>query len=114
MTTYMSYYKAVEIWDYQNRMIELSDSSWEHIRESHPEITLEEVQGVLADPLEVRESPRQNFVELFYQAKAHPEGKTRFSVVVVKVLEGGLFVSTAMTTNALKSGRTVYRKGEVQ
>jgi hypothetical protein len=110
----MSYHESVEIRDYQGRTIELSDFSWEHIRESHPEITLEDVQRVLTDPLEVRESPQQNFVELFYQAKAHPEGKVRFRVVVVKVLEEGLFVSTAMTTNAMKSGRTLYRKGDAQ
>lgn len=102
----------MEVKDYQGRSIELSDASWEHIQESHPEITLEDIRLVLIDPLEVRESPRQNFVELFYQAKAHPEGKTRFRVVVVKILENGLFVSTAMTTNAMKSGRTLYRKEE--
>jgi hypothetical protein len=104
----------VRIQDYQSRTIELSDSSWEHIQVSHPEISLEDMQRVLADPLEVRESPRQSFVELFYQAKTHPEGKSRFCVVVVKVLDHGLFVSTAMTTNAMKSGRTLYRKGDAK
>jgi pyridoxine/pyridoxamine 5'-phosphate oxidase len=64
--------------------------------------------------LEVRESRHQSFVELFYQAKAHPEGKPRFRVVVVKVLDSGSFVSTAMTTNAMKKGRTLYRKGETK
>lgn len=109
----MSYYGFVELKDYQGRSIELSDASWEHIRESHPEVTLEDIRLVLADPLEVRECPRQSFVELFYQAKAHPEGKPRFRVVVVKVLKAGLFISTAMTTAAMKDGRTLYRKGEV-
>lgn len=110
----MSYFDSVELKDYQNRCIELSDASWEHIRESHPEISLEDIRLVLSDPLEVRESPRQSFVELFYQSKTHPEGKTRFRVVVVKVLENGLFVSTAMTTNAMKNGRSLYRKEETQ
>lgn len=98
---------------YQDRDIALSIDSWEHIRESHPEITLEDIRLVLVDPLEVRECPRQSFVELFYQAKAHPEGKPRFRVVVVTVLTTGLLISTAMTTVAMKDGRTLYRKEEV-
>ncbi len=53
----------MEIKDYQGRSVELSDSSWEHIRESHPEITIKNILLVLADPLEVRECPRQNFVD---------------------------------------------------
>lgn len=100
----------MKIKDYQDRQIELSDASWQHIQESPPEVTLEDIRLVLADPLEVRECPRQNFVELFYQAKTHPMGKPRFRVVVVKVLTTGNFVSTAMTTNAMKSGHTLYRK----
>ncbi len=103
----------MEIKDYQGRSIELSDTSWEHIRESHPEVTLEDICLVLSDPMEVRECPRQNFVELFYQAKTHPMGKHRFRVVVVKILSAGLFISTAMTTATMKDGRTLYRKGEV-
>lgn len=63
--TYMSYCDYVELKDYQGRSIALSDDSWEHIRESHPEITLEDIRLVLIDPMEVRECPRQNFVELF-------------------------------------------------
>jgi len=97
--------------DYRGRSIELADATWEHIRESHPEITLEDIRSVLADPLEVRKSPRQSFIELFYQAKAHPEGKPRFRVVVVKVRDDGMFISTAMTATTMKSGQTVYRKG---
>jgi hypothetical protein len=68
----MSYSVLVEMTDYQGRKVELSDVSWEHIRESHPEITQEDIRQVLA---EVRESPRQSFVELFYQTKTHPRGK---------------------------------------
>jgi hypothetical protein len=100
----------VKLKDYLGRKIDLTDASWEHIRDTHPEVSLEEIQQVLADPLEVRENPRQNFVELFYQAKTHREGKSRFRVVVVKVLADGNYISTAMTTSAMKSGKTIYRK----
>jgi hypothetical protein len=100
----------VKFKDVQGRSIELSEASWEHIQEQHPDVSIEDVKRVLSDPLEVRESPRQTFVELFYQAKVHPKGKPRFHVVVVKVLSGGNFVSTAMTTTTMKSGRTLYKK----
>ncbi len=107
----MSYNENVKLEDFRGRSVELSEEAWEHIREAHPEITLADIRSVLADPLEVRESPRQSFVELFYQAKAHPEGKPRFRVVVVKVRSDGMFISTAMTTTTMKSGKTIYRKG---
>ncbi len=102
----------VEFRDFKGRKIELSDASWEHIQDSHPEISLEGIRSVLTDPNEVLECPRQQFVELFYQIKLHPAGKRRFRVVVVKVLPEGNFISTAMTTNAMKKGRSLYRKGE--
>ena len=96
--------------DFQGRTIELSEPSWQHIQDQHPDVAIEDIKRVLSDPLEVRESPRQGFVELFYQAKAHPTGKMRFHVVVVKVLSTGNFVSTAMTTANMKTGRTLYKK----
>ncbi len=110
----MSYNKNEKIADYRGRSIELSEDSWTHIQESHPEINIEDIRSVLADPLEVRESPKVTLegklIEIFYQTKIHSEGKTRFKVVVVKALESGLYVSTAMTTNAMKAGKTLYRK----
>jgi hypothetical protein len=100
----------VKFKDFQSRSIELSEDCWQHIQEQHPDVAVADIERVLLDPLEVRESPRQNFVELFYQAKVHPKGKPRFHVVVVKVLSDGNFVSTAMTTATMKSGRTLYKK----
>lgn len=108
----MSYNKTEKFFDYRGRVIELSESSWEHIRESHPEIGLSDIEAVLRDPLEVRQSPRQTFVELYYQAKAHRGGKIRFSAVVVKVLESGLYVSTAMTVSSMKDGKSIFTKKE--
>ena len=108
----MSYNKDEKFEDYRGRIVELVESSWEHIRESHPEIRLSDIASVLKDPLEVRESPKQSFVELYYQAKAHRDRKPRFTAVVVKVLESELYVSTAMTVSAMKSGKTIYRRQE--
>lgn len=107
----MSYTKFVKFKDFQGRDIELSELSWEHIQEAHPEISIKNIEAVLANPNEVVECPRQEFVELFYQVKFHPAGKQRFYVVVVKVMPNGSFVSTAMTTSMMKKGRSLYRKG---
>lgn len=111
-TTYMSYYKSVKFKDFQGRDIELSELSWEHIQEAHPEISIKNIERVLAQPSEVVECARQKFVERFYQVKLHPAGKQRFYVVVVKVLPDGNFISTAMTTATIKKGRSIYRKGD--
>jgi hypothetical protein len=102
----------VKFKDFQGRDIELSDFSWVHIQESHPEISIESIRNALTEPNEVIECPRQQFVELFYQIKLHPAGKQRFQVIVVKVLPNGNFISTAMTTTAMKKGRSLYRKGD--
>jgi len=102
----------MELKDFRGRKIELSDDSWVHIQESHPEVSLEEIKAVLIDPNEVIECPRQQFVELFYRIKLNPEGKPRFRMVVVKVLPTGNYISTAMTTTAIKQGRSLYKKGE--
>jgi hypothetical protein len=106
----MSYIENEKFEDHLGQTIELSKTSWEHIQDSHPEIRLEDIRFALKVPLEVRESPRQNFVQLFYRAKNHPKGKPRYQVVVVKTLNSGLFISTAMTTGAMKAGRTIYRR----
>jgi hypothetical protein len=44
--------------DFQGRIIELSEESWQHIQEAHPEISQLKIEQVLKDPLEVRECPR--------------------------------------------------------
>jgi hypothetical protein len=100
----------VKLTDYQGRVIELSEDSWAHIQEAHPEISLEELKAVLVDPTEVRQCPRQSFVELVYQSKEHFKGKPRFRVVVVKVLKTGNFISTAMTASTMKPGKVLYKK----
>jgi hypothetical protein len=65
----MSYSGSVKFKDFQSRDIELSDASWAHIHEAHPEISIDDIRSTLAEPSEVIECPRQEFVELFYQVK---------------------------------------------
>ncbi len=95
--------------DYQGREIVLSDESWQHIKDDHPEISIDDIESALLDPDEVRASNTNSKVEIYYSIKTRSL-KTRFRCVVVKVLEAGCFVSTAMTTSKMKSGKTIFRK----
>lgn len=100
----------MKLTDFLGRSIELSESTLDHIKESHPEISIEEIAQVLLWPLEVRENAKQNFVELFYQRKIHAGGKLRYRLVIVKRLREGNFISSAMTTSSMKSGKTLFKK----
>ena len=110
-TTYMSYYGVnMKFSDIRGRKIELALKSWQHIQDWHPEISLDDIKNTLESPIEIRESPRLYFVELFYQQKVHPSGKERYCVVVVKFFLKRNYISTAMTTNAMKAGKRLYKK----
>ncbi len=72
--------------DFQGREIILSEESWGHIQDSHPEVSVEEIAKVLAEPDEVRKSNHSANVELYYVFKT-PVPKLRYRCVVVKVLQ---------------------------
>lgn len=95
--------------DYRGRKIELSDLSWEHIQERHPEVSLEEIHDALADPMGIRECREKSSVERYHLIKTEVP-KRRYRVVVVKFLAEGNFISTALTVTALKPGKTLYKK----
>jgi hypothetical protein len=95
--------------DFQNREITLSEESWKHIQDSHPEVTVDEIAKTLAGPDEVRKSINTPGVELYYALKTEVP-KLRYRSVVVKVLSEGRFVSSAMTVSKMKSGETLYKK----
>lgn len=97
--------------DFQGNEITLSDDSWKHIQEQHPEVTKEEIARALSDPEEVRRSNSTTNAELYYSLKS-ASTKVRYRCVVVKVLVEGRFVSSAMTTSSLKAGETIYKKAE--
>jgi hypothetical protein len=99
----------VELIDFQGRKIVLSDESWLHIKEDHPEISIDEIENALLNPDEVRASNSNSKVEIYYAIKT-VSPKTRFRCVVVKILDAGCFVSTAMTTSKMKSGKTIFQK----
>jgi hypothetical protein len=96
---------------YQNRTVELSDETWKHIQDAHPEISIEDIKQSLVDPFEVRRSQSKENVELFYHLKSR-EPKLRYRLVVVKLLAQGCFISTAMTTSQIKNGEVLYKKPE--
>ena len=93
--------------DYLGREIELSKESWEHIQDSHPEISQQDIINVLLKPDEVRRSSYSTQAELYYLIKSHVP-KLRYSCVVVKVLTVGCYISTAMTLISMKKGTVIY------
>ncbi len=107
----MSYSVSVKLLDYQGRTVELSDETWKHIQDAHPEVTIEDIKQALVDPVEVRRSQYKENAELFYHLKSR-EPKIRYRLVVVKILAQGCFVSTTMTTSQTKKGEVLYKKPE--
>ena len=101
----------MKLLDYQNRTVELSDEVWNHISESHPEVSIEDIKLALADPIEVRRSLAKENAELFYHLKTQ-DPKLRYRLVVVKLLNQDCFISTAMSTNQIKKGEVLYKKPE--
>lgn len=87
----------------------ISEESWEHIQDSHPEISQQDIINVLLNPDEVRGSNYSAQVELYYLIKSHAP-KQRYSCVVVKVLAVGCYISTAMTLISMKKGTVIYNK----
>src|SRR5437868_11018152 len=95
--------KEMKFRDFQGREIVISEESWRHIQESHPEVSVEEVAKVLAEPDEVRRSSHAANAELYYALKTSAP-RLRYRSVVVKVVSNEWFVSSAMTVSNMKSG----------
>jgi hypothetical protein len=114
-TTYMSYSYMKKFKDCYNRIIFLSNESFEHIKSGHPEITINQIKNTLLDPLEIHESSKQMESLLYYSIKIRTEKKVRYICVVVKkTSKSELFVETAMTTSNIKKGRIVFKKEEIK
>lgn len=100
-----------EFKDYEDRTILLAEDSFQHIENFHSEITLEQIETTLIDPIEVRESTKKGFSILYYSLKIKTEKKVRYICVVVKKdFEGNYFIETAMTCSNLKVGKTIFKK----
>lgn len=81
---------------------------WQKIVLKHPDIKdrIDEIKNTLRDPIEMRESSRDENILLFYGAK-----EKYWMVVVVRCLNGEGFIITAYRTDAIKEGRRVYGAG---
>lgn len=103
--------KMREFKDYEGKVIVLDDESYQHIVESHSEITLKQVEDTLIGPIEVRESTTKRLSILYYSLKIKTDNKIRYICVVVKRdKEDKYFIETAMTSSNLKKGKTIYKK----
>ncbi len=97
--------------DYQKNIILLSDTSWEHIKEEHGEVTLEIIKQTLSDPEEIRQSSSEINSVLYYSIKSLLIDKKRYWCIVVKrLLDNRYFIKTAMVTSRLKEGIIIYQK----
>lgn len=69
-----------------------------------------EVEHTLQSPAEVRVSPSDSTVQLFYEYYARTRVGEKWLCVVVKYPPNDAFVVTAYLTDQLKAGKTIWPK----
>lgn len=94
--------------NYKKENVFMSDSTFEHIAEGHPEISEFSIRRTLKDPYQVRLSTCKSNTELYYFRK----DTRRYYCVVVKRCRDGNFISTALTTTKPKDGKIIYKDKE--
>jgi hypothetical protein len=102
-------YKS-EFTNYLGQPVHLVLESWLHINEKHPEITIEIIQMTIKDPDVVLLSEMNPDSELYFLQKNLLESVIRFSVVIVKIKDDGLWISTAMTRKKVTGGIEIFRR----
>jgi hypothetical protein len=90
----------------------LDEQVWEsHIQKAHPEVSLGEIKNTLLDPDEVWESQSRTDTELYYRKKdSSLPTRPRYWMVVVKKINAGAFVASAMTKVTMVGNSLVYKK----
>ncbi|HXH75730.1 MAG TPA: hypothetical protein VNJ08_12225 [Bacteriovoracaceae bacterium] len=88
----------------------LANASWVHISEKHPEISIEMIRKTILEPDFVLMSEINPSAVIYFLRKNPDESKIRFSVIIVKCKEDGLWISTAMTKNKDTGGIEIYRR----
>lgn len=84
-------------------------SVWaDHIKQSHPEISLYHLARVLGHPDEVWRSHRRGDSELYYLLKS--QDRRRYWMVVVKSVGEQQFVATAMTRTTISGSKQIYQR----
>jgi hypothetical protein len=102
----------MEFIDYTGLKIELSEEVWtQHIKSVHPELTEDDLNNTLSDPDEVWASQKRSDTELYYKKKINlAPGKIRYSMVAVKKIPTGNFISSAMTKSTVAGSKLIFRK----
>ena len=93
--------------NYKDEECILSDAQEEHILSRHPEATPELISECLLMPMEIRKSSSLSGADLYYILKS----SERFFCVVLKCISDGNYISTAYTTNKIKNGSVIYKRG---
>ena len=91
--------------------VRLTDERLAHILEHAEMVGMEdELERVLQAPNEVRRSPSDDDVRLFYQFYAETRVGGKWLCVVVKYLPGDAFIITGYLTGTVKAGEIVWPK----
>jgi hypothetical protein len=94
--------------NYRDEECLLTDEQEEHIQTRHPEATPQLISECLMTPLEIRKSSSHYEAHLYYILKT----ADRYFCVVLKCCLDGNYISTAYTTNKIKSGQLIYKRGD--
>lgn len=94
--------------------IEIWSEDFEHAVSGHPEVTLKKVKDALKDPSRVVQSKSSANTCLFYsvEIKVTESESLYFCVVVGVKTSGAGKLITAYDTDYIKTGKTLFLKGD--
>ena len=107
---FMKYFEImISFENYRDEKVWLHEDTLKHIQNKHKEINLEMIRETIKDPDEIRQSQKDQRSQLYYYFRK----EDRYICVVVKICEDGIFISTVLTTDKIKKGIVIYKKGEL-
>ena len=106
----MGYFEIMIFFEnHRGEKIWLHEDTLKHIQNKHKEINLKMIRETIEHPDEIRRSQKDQRSQLYYYFRK----ENCYICVVVKICKDGVFISTALTTDKIKKGIVIYKKGEV-
>jgi hypothetical protein len=104
----------MSIKDCLNRNIRVTDERIQHIKESHPEFNIDDLEEKITNTLQypdiITTSSSDESVELFYKYYFKTPVGDKWLCIVVKNLSTDFFVITLYYTDTIKKGREIWKK----
>src|SRR5438045_8348240 len=95
--------------DCLNRSIRITNERLQHIKENHPELALDDLEGKITNTLQSPEivvsSISDETVELFYKYFFNTPVGNKWLCIVIKNLMTDFFIITLYYTDSIKKGR---------